>query len=56
MKRFEIEHTTRFTYTAPITETMMDLRLPPRRNPRQDRPAPQPDPRPRVTLPAAQCA
>jgi transglutaminase-like putative cysteine protease len=29
MKRFEIEHTTRFAYTAPITETMMELRLTP---------------------------
>jgi transglutaminase-like putative cysteine protease len=29
MKRFEIEHTTRFAYTGPITETMMELRLTP---------------------------
>lgn len=29
MKRFEIEHTTRFAYSAPITETMMELRLTP---------------------------
>jgi transglutaminase-like putative cysteine protease len=29
MKRFEIEHTTRFAYTGPITETMMELRLAP---------------------------
>jgi transglutaminase-like putative cysteine protease len=29
MKRFEIEHTTVFTYTGPITETMMELRLMP---------------------------
>jgi transglutaminase-like putative cysteine protease len=29
MKRFEIEHTTRFAYTGPITETMMELRLMP---------------------------
>jgi transglutaminase-like putative cysteine protease len=29
MKRFEIEHTTRFDYTGPITETMMELRLMP---------------------------
>ncbi|MDQ6919788.1 MAG: transglutaminase family protein [Candidatus Dormibacteraeota bacterium] len=35
MKRFEIEHTTRFTYSGPITETMMELRLTPLSNPRQ---------------------
>jgi transglutaminase-like putative cysteine protease len=29
MKRFEVEHTTRFAYTGPITETMMELRLKP---------------------------
>jgi transglutaminase-like putative cysteine protease len=29
MKRFEIEHRTRFDYTAPITETVMELRLTP---------------------------
>jgi transglutaminase-like putative cysteine protease len=29
MRRFEIEHTTRFEYTGPITETMMELRLMP---------------------------
>jgi transglutaminase-like putative cysteine protease len=29
MKRFEIEHTTRFDYSGPITETMMELRLMP---------------------------
>jgi transglutaminase-like putative cysteine protease len=29
MKRFEIEHTTRFAYSGPITETMMELRLMP---------------------------
>jgi transglutaminase-like putative cysteine protease len=29
MMRFEIEHTTRFAYSAPITETMMELRLMP---------------------------
>jgi len=29
MKRFEVEHRTRFDYTAPITETVMELRLSP---------------------------
>jgi len=29
VKRFQIEHTTRFTYSGPITETMMELRLMP---------------------------
>ena len=29
MKRFEIEHTTRFTYSGLMTETMMELRLMP---------------------------
>ena len=29
MKRFEIEHTTRFRYSAPITETAMELRVRP---------------------------
>jgi transglutaminase-like putative cysteine protease len=29
MRHFEIEHTTRFEYTGPITETMMELRLMP---------------------------
>jgi transglutaminase-like putative cysteine protease len=29
MRYFEIEHTTRFAYTGPITETMMELRLTP---------------------------
>jgi len=29
VKRFEIEHTTRFAYSGPITETMMELRLTP---------------------------
>ncbi|HEY8681114.1 MAG TPA: transglutaminase family protein [Candidatus Dormibacteraeota bacterium] len=29
MRRFEIEHTTRFEYSGPITETMMELRLMP---------------------------
>ena len=29
MSRYEIEHSTRFEYTAPITETMMELRLRP---------------------------
>jgi transglutaminase-like putative cysteine protease len=29
MTRFEIEHTTRFLYSGPITETMMELRLMP---------------------------
>ena len=35
MKRFEIEHTTRFAYTGPITETMMELRLMPLDKPGQ---------------------
>jgi transglutaminase-like putative cysteine protease len=35
MKRFEIEHTTRFAYTGPITETMMELRLMPLDGPGQ---------------------
>ena len=29
MKRFEIEHTTRFSYSGPITETVMEVRLQP---------------------------
>ena len=29
MKRFEIEHTTRFSYSGPITETVMEVRLRP---------------------------
>ena len=29
MKRFEIEHTTRFSYSSPITETVMEVRLQP---------------------------
>ncbi len=29
MTRFEIEHTTRFLYSGPITETMMEVRLMP---------------------------
>jgi transglutaminase-like putative cysteine protease len=35
MKRFEIEHTTRFAYSGPITETMMELRLRPLDGPGQ---------------------
>jgi transglutaminase-like putative cysteine protease len=35
MKRFEIEHTTRFTYSGPITETLMELRLMPLDGPGQ---------------------
>jgi transglutaminase-like putative cysteine protease len=35
MRRFEIEHTTRFAYTGPITETVMELRLMPLDGPGQ---------------------
>jgi transglutaminase-like putative cysteine protease len=35
MRRFEIEHTTRFVYSGPISETMMELRLMPLDGPGQ---------------------